>query len=306
MENNSSIAASRRGWGYQDKYALLLLLKFLLDDNLKEFFVDKTFDIKDNLSLDVVIVIKKPSDIKFVYEIKTGKHFKGDYKEMGKALKTLFKYSKTNKNVELYLIISPEFSEKIERVWVDLRGIRDKPIGGYFFDPEKKRRVSVKKMASYYIEKLKLKREFKEVEKFIEFLHDFKEFKKGNSYKEEENSDSLEDEILGKINRLLKRIKSSDSETVLDSHYLMVRLLEDIRTGAEEERDIFPLVKNSIIEFATSRCVTSEISKASKLFEEKKREIEKIFTKEFEENKLSEDIDLLSKQEEQKFKEVKV
>lgn len=283
---NFPITLSRRGYAYQDKYALLLLLKFLLNENLEAFHVDYPFG-KKGYSLDILVIPKSP-EIDLVHEVKTGESFRKSWEEIGHAFEVFFDYQKENSKRKccFHLIISPGLQAKLDRIWSHLRFIYEKGGKGSFSFGKKK--VTGKMLAEDYRKKLKLQKLFPNSKKFIEFIKSLKEFDVGNSYVRDgrsPESSSLEDEILQKIGRVMSILGATNPELELPSRYLLAILLEDIRRGVEEERDIYPLARESIIGFCARKCVIDETpgrGRSNVLLPDKEKEISGKFTEKFE------------------------
>ena len=129
-----SIRQTRRGYGYQDKYSLFIFLKYLLDKNLKKFFVDRSFG-KEGYSVDIV-VIPRSDDIEIIYEIKTGENFKKSIKEISHALEVLWNYQKYKSSIKykikckFYIIVSSELSKNLDIIWRKLKCLQKNE---YFF-----------------------------------------------------------------------------------------------------------------------------------------------------------------------------
>ncbi len=75
----STIFATRRGYFYQDKYALLSFLTHFLAKDLIELYIDYPFDTPNQRSMDLKLKLKSGEGfIEKVCGIKTGENFKKD------------------------------------------------------------------------------------------------------------------------------------------------------------------------------------------------------------------------------------
>src|SRR3990167_3043800 len=87
----SSIFQTRRGFFYQDRYAVYIFLSHLLKNDVKEFFTD--FPLQGQKSIDVRLIDSQ--NIEKVFEVKTGEVFKLDLNaEIRDAVMDLYKYQK--------------------------------------------------------------------------------------------------------------------------------------------------------------------------------------------------------------------
>lgn len=124
----SNISSTRRGFSYQDKYALLQILIALLNGKLDSFKVDKAFSGRK--SIDIEVILTSPSRI-CAYEVKTGEVFKTDkWKELRDALITLYEYliqypEERRAEVEFYLVVSPDLRASITQHWGLIKFIQE-------------------------------------------------------------------------------------------------------------------------------------------------------------------------------------
>lgn len=110
------INRTRNGFIYQDKYALLEILRFLGDGSLQEVYVELEYGTK-NQSLDIKLV--RSSGEETIYEIKTGDNFKDDKNSKIKnAILGLFDYFKQNKS-HIILVIDNDLHASLAAVWAD-------------------------------------------------------------------------------------------------------------------------------------------------------------------------------------------
>ncbi len=250
---NFPITLSRRGYAYQDKYALLKLLKFLCNGRVKEFHVDFPFGNKGN-SLDILIVLQKPEE-KYVYEIKTGEKFKRDkYKEVSEALISLY-YYQTQKKCKVYLIISPELRSGIAMNWGDLQFIRDEGERAKNNRGDTMLEVAKRCRKLFGFEKKAIS-----LENFIRFVKSLK-LEEGPSCEKDGEIDSypdLEDLIDSEIRNLGKKLDILSSELEMPNLYIVLGLLEIVRQGAEGKLRIVPSSIEALTNFFACRVLIAK------------------------------------------------
>jgi len=241
-----SIQKSRIGFGYQDKYALFIFLKYLLDKNIKAFFVDKPFGSND-FSLDVLIIPRKVNNIEIIYEIKTGEEFQRKNEGIAHALKVFHRYSKTrSKKCEFHLIVIPQLRAKLGGAWWQLKHLQENKSLKYG-----SQKISPKKLAEKLIKDFRLEKEFNDYKEFMKFVQDIKEIKEGVPYEKTgmlSEFTIIEDQIIQSIVNLGKTFEI-EYPLELKPENLMKNLLYDIQKGAENGGDIYSLAKESIIDF---------------------------------------------------------
>jgi len=253
---NFSITLSRRGYAYQDKYALLKLLKFLCNGRVKEFYVDYPFGNKGN-SLDILIVLQKPEE-KYAYEIKTGEKFKRDkYKEVGEALISLY-YYQIHKKCKVYLIISPELRSGIAMNWGDLQFICDRGERA-----KNNRGDTMLEVAKCCRKLFGFEKKTISLENFIRFVKSLK-LEEGPSCEKDSGIDNypdIEDLIDSEIRNLGKKLDILSSELEMPNLYVILGLLEIVRQGAEGRLKIVSSSMKALTDFfACKALITKHIS----------------------------------------------
>ncbi|KKR17524.1 MAG: hypothetical protein UT44_C0008G0011 [Candidatus Levybacteria bacterium GW2011_GWA1_39_32] len=117
----SSIFQTRRGFFYQDRYAVYIFLSHLLKNDVKEFFTD--FPLQGQKSIDVRLIDSQ--NIEKVFEVKTGEVFKLDLNaEIRDAVMDLYKYQKGKNNILPGLIVSRGLKPRISTYWDKIKGIQ--------------------------------------------------------------------------------------------------------------------------------------------------------------------------------------
>jgi len=222
-----SIRLSRRGYAYQDKYALLKFLESLCNGDLKEFYVDYPFGNKGN-SLDILMITQIEEH---AYEVKTGEEFKRDkHKELGRALRALYSYQKNRERCKIYLVISPELHSGVLNNWSDLQFIRDKGRNA-----RNTRGQTMLEVAKSCHDLFGFKALDVNLDDFISFVKTLK-LEQGPSCEKDGEIDShpdLEDLIVSKIKDLGEKLDLVSSEFEIPNWSIALELLEIIRQGAE-------------------------------------------------------------------------
>lgn len=125
----SSIRATRLGFIYQDKFALLQYLSLLqAGKKVLEFFVDYP-RASSQKSIDIRIIEEVAGKyVEHIYEVKTGQSFKLDKKykgtsEIREAITNIKDYCKDKKDIYTTIVISPELKGKVSSYWDSIQAI---------------------------------------------------------------------------------------------------------------------------------------------------------------------------------------
>lgn len=126
----STIFATRRGFLYQDRYAVLQFLKYFQSKQIAEFYVDFTFEEAGQRSIDIKIVFLDGT-LKII-EVKSGEDFKQDKRknessEVKDAFKGFVDYSVTNGESGMSFVLTPELRGKITNYWKNLTELQGTP-----------------------------------------------------------------------------------------------------------------------------------------------------------------------------------
>lgn len=98
------IQKSRSGFLFQDLYCLNVILELLLNQGLKSFIVDYTFDESANRSVDLKLI--NISNEISIYEVKTGDNYKNNKEDsIIESLCTLYLYSLKEHSTSLTIYI---------------------------------------------------------------------------------------------------------------------------------------------------------------------------------------------------------
>lgn len=117
----SSIFQTRRGFFYQDRYAVYIFLSHLIKNDVKEFFTD--FPTQGQKSIDIRLI--DSHDIEKVFEVKTGEVFKLDLNaEIRDAVMDLYKYQNDKNNILPSLVVSRGLKPRISTYWDKIKTIQ--------------------------------------------------------------------------------------------------------------------------------------------------------------------------------------
>jgi hypothetical protein len=126
----SNIFATRRGFLYQDRFAVLQFLKYFQSKEIVEFYIDYTFDQSCRRSVDVIIVLT--NGIKFIFEVKSGQDFKHDKRkkdssEVRDAFNQFLEYTAAKGPSNMSFVMTPELRGKVTQYWQYLTELQDTP-----------------------------------------------------------------------------------------------------------------------------------------------------------------------------------
>lgn len=126
----STIFATRRGFLYQDRYAILQFLKYFQSKQIVEFYVDFTFDQAGRKSVDIRLVLN--DDSKSIIEVKSGEDFKQDKrkKESSEIRDAFIEFLDCTTAVgqsDMSFVLTPELRGKVSAYWQNLTDLQDTP-----------------------------------------------------------------------------------------------------------------------------------------------------------------------------------
>ncbi len=233
------IEKTRKGFLYQDKYALLKFIeKLLSDEKLAEFYVD--YPNGSRKSIDIFL---KSAQSEEVYEIKTGEIFKKDKnKLLGKELVDFY-YFVDNGKIKKYLVVTDPIPSEMSLNYTFIKAINEKKrnthkLAGKSLGSIKK---ELWKKWNFHTNGIKF-------DNFVEFLKSFDiQIKPENEFGPNSNSD-IDSIILGKINEVNNKFESKNktfcNEWFDDSNIIKDELLYEIVECAGTGKNIiFDLIK---------------------------------------------------------------
>lgn len=253
----SNIFLTRRGFLYQDRYAILCYLQHLLKKDIQRFYID--YPLEGKKSLDIKLMDSKSEEK--VYEVKSGEQFKEKPKEIKEALVNLHLYSSKTSKTTLNLIIRKGFRNEISIYWNAILQLKR----------YRTLRSPVAQDALSQLQKLGLPK--MDLHHFCQSLtldDSFDDQKSGSA----DSFPDIADQILSKIKDLIGVFGLHESEFEWPNKLLMYELLHESAQFAGSETDLNPLYKKVIIDFLIRRKLVSDHyqykSKSSKQAEETK------------------------------------
>ena len=262
----SNISATRRGFLYQDRVAIVLYLQEFISKNVKKFYID--FPSKGKKSLDIKHLDKNENEI--IYEIKSGEEFKKDKKNkessvVRDAFLNLKEYSDDfpEKNCKLILIIRKGFQNNISEYWTRICNIKRQSFSMATND------------LFWLLNKLRLPRI-----KTEEDLYDFCKLIECVDYPDDiikegcDRFSDIDDMILSQIDDLALRFRADSCVYEYPSCILKDALFRVCSIQAGTSRDIHPIFLKEIKKFLTNRRFLDEHYKKSSGLNNKKKEIE--------------------------------
>jgi hypothetical protein len=305
MESN--IKKTRKGYRYQDMFALYTFLKLLQDEEKNNFkyFIDFPF-LNNNKegSLDILYILQSPSVTYYSFEVKTGRSFQNNFERIKKLLLNFYYYQKEEQQkVNHSFIMSEEINRitNIKSCWYKIQNKQR-----YF--PEQSiwgnlKRISSNDLIDSFLNKVKLGNQFR---KGNNKYKKFRRFAKMIKWEVKNDLKSLEIEIIGCLDNIIKTLKARSSEVVLPKDYLLKLLLAEIRisAGIGKKGDIFPKLKKIIINFCTGRKIVCKRNHTDTTFDEEKRKVTKLFEEKFEKTEefLKEKEEIIIRQEGKEIK----
>lgn len=262
----SNIYSTRRGFLYQDRYALLCYFEHFLKNDVQEFFID--YPLIGKRSLDIRI-INSESEEK-VYEIKSGQQFKEKRKEIIEAIINLHAYSQEQPKSNLHLIISKEFSNQISRYWDAINQLKR----------YQDLRTDVAKQALKLLPILNIKSENKRHSFYQSLMLDasFDDQKDGES----DEHPNIVDQLLSKIEDLIAVFGLKSCEYEWPKELLMHKLIYESAQYAGTKTNLKIVFKKVIMDFLIKRKFMAEHYKYN----------QQSGSKPLEENKIREAIEL--------------
>lgn len=118
----SNIGSTRRGYLYQDRFAVLTYLREFQNKNIQEFYID--YPLKGKKSLDILHIDKNRNEI--IYEVKSGEIFKESSDEIKIAIINLKEQTDQYSNRKAKLIIRSGFKKDIAKCWTAIVAIKEK------------------------------------------------------------------------------------------------------------------------------------------------------------------------------------
>ena len=266
MGDTYSINKSRVGYAYQYKYALLIMLKFMLSGRLKDIGIDLPFSSGSliNLSLDIRLELINPDGVN-IYEVKTGDNFKKDkIEELKKTLKNLYLYEESvGSACNKFIIISPDIESELLEHWNDFLFIKSNRLKSSHNETQKD--VQKRVFLAFDFGSMGLKQN-----EFISFIKQIT-FQIGPSYIKNSGLDKLsdlEDQIKSEVDNFCAKLSLTNSEIEIPSWVIALELLEVLSQCVENNKVIIEEFFNKLNECLCRKRILKE-----SVYEEDKNKI---------------------------------
>lgn len=264
----ATIFATRRGFLYQDRYAVLTFLRYFQSKEIVEFYVDFTFDESGRKSVDIKIVLVDGTTI--VYEVKSGEDFKQDKRkkessEIRNAFSEFIEYGESSGNSKMEFVITPELRGKVAEYWQNLTELHGTPS---FRSPIAKR------TARWLHRKLKLAH-FTSHEVLYDFVKDLT-ITCGDSDTPDNGNDAyspIDDLVSQKIRDLSHDFRANTTEPELPCEMLYHQMIYLCQRYAGTNEDICSLLTDAILRFFSQRQMVDRSASGDfhDIYEETKR-----------------------------------
>lgn len=245
----STIFATRRGFLYQDIYAILEFLKSFQANEIEEFYTDFTFSSSSQQSIDIKVVYKNRL-IKII-EVKSGQNFiqdkrKKDTSEVRDAFIEFAEYRRLYGDTSMAFVLSPDFKERprIFEYWQHLIDLRNIPT----FNSEAQR------ITRLLYKKLRLP-QIPTQEDFYTFVRNLEIAPGDNDTRDNQNDpySDIEDKVMQKIRDICsdEHFQAGATEPELPCEILFYELIYTCQKNIG--RDLFPDLKDKILKFIGRR-----------------------------------------------------
>lgn len=241
----STISATRRGFLYQDRFAVALYLEKLQCGDIKEFYID--YPLAGQKSLDIKRIDGRGSEI--IYEVKSGEEFKKDKRkkessEIRDAFINLGDYLKINPNAKLNLVIRKGLVEKIASYWERINHIRSHA----FALPETTTRMN------WLLNRLKLP-EIKSIQELYDLLQQVEVFDFNDDRPNNDNDPfpDIDDYVLRKIEDISNMFNADVCQYEYPPQILMLDLYHKCRLHSGTRMEMHLIFLTSVIEFIAHR-----------------------------------------------------
>ena len=246
----SIIFATRRGFLYQDRFAVLLYLQQLQAKKISEFYID--FPVPPRKSLDIRLLDIEKNE--HIYEVKSGEEFKKDKKkkessEVRDAFINLKEYAGTNQSAQLHLIIRKGFRGSITAYLDRLTNVKS-----HSFSQQ-----STKQSASWLHSKLRLPG-ISSASGMYDFCQkvDLTDSADDECNNENDPFPEIDDTVRVAIDDLSNALGFSSAHSEYPADMLMFQLYHDCQLLAGTGKNINDIFKKAITDFFVQRKALDE------------------------------------------------
>lgn len=264
----SVITATRRGFAYQDKYALLRLLQIISSGEIIiGFAVDKPFGA--NRSLDIEIIFENKKEI---YEVKTGSTFQETPAEFWKELLTLREFDVNDEYTKI-IVVDPDLRIEFKNIDNDVWLIANHNINKQNSSGERMDGVAQRCLVAIGEDN------FNDVNDFISFIQKVKIKVGPKSDKDHDNDrlSDLDDKICSEIQNMAEKLGITSANWAIPDYSVALELLERVRLGSEGRANIYEEVIDSLVAIFSRRQRISRTTSDSERIETE-NELKKKFT----------------------------
>ncbi len=241
----SSISATRRGFLYQDRFAVATYLEQWQSKNINQFFID--YPLSNQKSIDVrhINILNEEN----IYEVKSGEEFKKDKRkkessEIRDALVSLKEYLDSNNSCLLNLVIRKGFRGNITTYWDHITQVQTHT----FSLPQTKVQIA------WLFNKLRLPGinshqglfDFCQLVKVADFADD--EPNNGN-----DPFPDIDDFVMRKVTDITEEFNAQVSCVEYPDQILMNDLYHKCRLHAGTGKNVHEIFTSTIIDFITHR-----------------------------------------------------
>lgn len=236
----SSIFQTRRGFLYQDRYAVYAFLSHYINQDVKEIYID--FPLPRQKSIDIQLTDSK--GCVRIYEVKIGKSFKCDlHSEIAEILLNFYQYQHHNKTtITPCLVVNDALRQQILEYWQKITAIQEY------------------KTIRYNIERLKwlmdkLKINHKDMEPFFIFVKKLKLIVFDNDQKNNDRDENCDAD--SKIMDFIKDIGNTIGVKAGEEDYPIKNILNELlilcQQNAGTKTNLLNLMRQSLISYFVKR-----------------------------------------------------
>jgi len=246
----STIFATRRGFLYQDMYAVLQFLKYFQSKQITEFYVDYVFNTANQGSIDIKIILAGGTTK--IIEVKSGENFKQDKRkketsEVREAFIELVECAGLGNGVLKYFVLSPEFKgrPKIFEYWQNLITLKTFPTF---------RSAEAKRISKWFYIKLSIT-QFSTHESVFDFIKNLEIECSDNDVHDNENDHNspIEDSIIQKIRDLSVDFDANGTELELPCDMLFNQMVYICQKYAGTNKNLCDLLTDLLLRFFSQR-----------------------------------------------------
>lgn len=246
----STIFATRRGFLYQDIYAVLQFLKYFQSKQITEFYVDYEFNPANQGSIDIKVILVDGTTK--IIEVKSGENFKQDKRkketsEVREAFIELVECAGLGNDILKSFVLSPEFKgkPKIFEYWQNLVTLKTFPTF---------QSADAKRIAKWFYLKLSIP-QFTTHESTFDFIKNLEIECSDNDVHDNENDHSspIEDSVIQKIRDLSEDFGVDGTDQELPCKMLFTQMIYTCQKYAGTNVNLYDKLTDLILRFFSQR-----------------------------------------------------